>query len=158
LTNTHKQRWAHAFVLTLAAAAASCAAEPGWQAASISAGEFEDEVYPVLLRDCAFSTCHGAEERYFRIWGPGRVRLDPLSVTAFTAATADELTTSYQRTLSMVDAKDPSSSLLLRKPLATAAGGAGHLGADKLGRNVYRSVDDHGYLVLSRWVYSVVRQ
>ena len=119
---------------------------------------FEDEVYPVLIRDCAFSTCHGAEERFFRIWGPGRVRLDPLSTTAFTAATQEELDNSYQRATSMIDAKQPSRSLLLRKPLATAAGGAGHLGADQFGRNVYRSVDDEGYLVLSRWVYGVVRQ
>jgi hypothetical protein len=139
-------------------ALASCAAEPGWQAASISASVFEDEVYPVLIRDCAFSTCHGAEERFFRIWGPGRVRLDPLSVTAFTPATPDEITNSYQRAMSMIDAKEPGRSLLLRKPLAAAAGGAGHLGVDRFGRNVYRSVDDQGYLVLSRWVFSVTRQ
>ena len=147
-----------AALLLLAAAAGSCAAEPGWQAASISTSVFEEEVYPVLIRDCAFSTCHGAQERFFRVWGPGRSRLDPLRATAFTPATSEEIQSSLQRTMSMVDAQEPSRSLLLRKPLATAAGGAGHLGADRFGRNVYRSVDDEGYLVLSRWVYSVVRQ
>ena len=147
-----------ATVLVFLAAAAGCAPEPGWQAASISATVFEAEVYPILLRDCAFSACHGAEERFFRLWGPGRARLDPFATTAFSEATPEEIGNSFQRAMSMIDAKEPSRSLLLRKPLATAAGGAGHLGADKFGRNVYRSVDDEGYLLLSRWVYSVVRQ
>ena len=36
---------------------------------------FQREVYPVLLRDCAFSQCHGSGDRFFRVWGPGRERL-----------------------------------------------------------------------------------
>jgi hypothetical protein len=54
----------------------------------------------------------------------------------------------------MIDKADPASSLLLRKPLAVEAGGAGHLGVDKYGRNVYRTAQDTGYLVLARWVMS----
>jgi hypothetical protein len=43
---------------------------------------------------------------------------------------------------------------LLQKPLAIAAGGSGHLGVDKYGRDVYRTAQDSGYVVLARWVYS----
>jgi hypothetical protein len=61
----------------------------------------------------------------------------------------------YQRAVSFVDGNDPRRSLILKKPLAVEAGGAGHLGVDKFGRNVYRTTDSPGYLTLARWVYSV---
>jgi hypothetical protein len=132
----------------------ACAADPGWTTANLSDTEFKDEVYPVLIRDCAFQACHGAEGRFFRVWGPGRARLNPARSSAFDEATMDEINQSYQRAVGMIDRKDPTRSLLLRKALAQGAGGAGHLGADKFGRNVYRTVDDQGYLVLSRWAFS----
>ena len=37
----------------------------------------------------------------------------------------------------MIDAKHPQQSLLLRKPLATKAGGSGHKGTDAYGRRVW---------------------
>jgi hypothetical protein len=43
---------------------------------------------------------------------------------------------------------------LLRKPLAVASGGAGHLGVDRYGRDIYRTAEDSGYLALARWVYT----
>ena len=139
--------------VVLAALLEACQADPGWEAANLSSSTFKNEVYPVLIRDCAFQACHGAEGRFFRVWGPGRSRLNPLS-NAFSDATSDEIMQSYTRARSMVDHSDPAKSLLLRKALATEAGGAGHLGADKFGRNVYRSVDDEGYIKISRWVFS----
>jgi hypothetical protein len=145
-------------MLLLVAGVCACAQEPGWQMPNISMTTFEDDVYPVLIRDCAFHTCHGAEERFFRVWGPGRVRLDPTMQTASDPATDREITESYNRALSLIDTKDPRRSLLLRKPLATEAGGAGHLGADKFGRNLYRSVDSDGYVKLSRWVFSLTKE
>ena len=135
-------------------ALSACSTGPGWTTAALSVTDFKDEVYPVLIRDCAFQACHGAEGRFFRVWGPGRTRLTPLLSNAFSEATGDEINRSYERAVSMVDHADPAQSLLLRKALATEAGGSGHLGADKFGRNVYRTVDDAGYLTLSRWVYS----
>ena len=130
-----------------------CARDPGWDAPALNVSSFSDEVYPVLVRDCGFHTCHGSESRFFRVWGAGRTRLDPSRSSALDPATAAEINASYQRALSMVDATDRTRSLLLRKPLASAAGGAGHLGADRYGRNVYRSRDDQGYLILSRWIF-----
>lgn len=143
-------------LIALAAAClTACAEEPGWETANLSLSTFEDEVYPVLIRDCSFQTCHGGASRFFRVFGPGRVRYR--NINAFDPVTREEIEISYRRTVAMVDARNPEDSLLLRKPLAVSAGGAGHLGADRFGRNVYRSVDDPGYIALSRWVFSATR-
>lgn len=117
--------------------------------------EFRDfqAVYPVLLRDCGFHACHGAPERFFRVVGPGRVRLDADS-EAFDGATGDEASASYESALTMLDAEHPERSLLLKKPLAIEAGGASHGGNDAFGRNVYRTAHDEGYLAISRFVFA----
>jgi hypothetical protein len=117
---------------------------------------FQREVYPVLLRDCGFPACHGAKERFFRVWGPGRSRLptDKGLPEAFDLPTGDELSATYALAQSMIDGEHPSKSLLLRKPLAVAAGGAGHLGVDGYGRDIYRTQEDAGFLALARWVYA----
>lgn len=151
--------------LALASGLAACAGETapgdqdqdGWALPMIGSGAFERDVYPVLLRDCGFHTCHGSDQRYFRVWGPGRMRLDPMSA-ALDPRTKAEVTTSYDNAVGFIDPVDPKRSLLLRKPLATAAGGSGHLGADKFGRNVYRTTDSPGYLTLSRWAFTVNEQ
>lgn len=116
---------------------------------------FGRDVYPLLLRDCAFSTCHGKDERFFRIVGPGRVRLDPSSKPE-DPATLPELLMTYERARDMLatDAR-AQDSLLLRKPLEASAGGQGHLGADDFGRNVYASQADPRYALLLRWAMSV---
>lgn len=111
------------------------------------------ELYPVLLRDCAFHACHGGATRFFGVWGPGRERLDP-HTAAFDGVTGAEASASFQRALSMVDGEHPDRSLLLRKPLAVAAGGSSHGGVDAFGRNVYRTVNDEGYRAIERWVLS----
>ncbi len=119
--------------------------------------QFQREVYPVLLRDCGFPDCHGSEQRFFRVYGPGRTRLAKSDGTvpgAFDVPTSDEVSSSYAMALSMVDDADPGLSELLRKPLAVEAGGAGHQGVDKYGRDVYRTADDNGYVALARWVFS----
>jgi hypothetical protein len=117
---------------------------------------FQRQVYPVLLRDCGFPACHGAPQRFFRVWGPGRVRLPGTMGTpgAFDLPTVDEISATYSLALSMIDVEQPGRSALLRKPLAIAAGGAGHLGTDKHGRDVYRTVQDGGYRALAQWVLS----
>lgn len=118
--------------------------------------EFQRDVYPVLLRDCAFSNCHGDPKRFFRVFGPGRRRLPGKEGTpeAFDLPTVGEIATTYQLALSMIDEADPGHSRVLQKPLAIAAGGIGHEGVDKYGRDVYRTAQDNGYVVLARWVFS----
>jgi len=113
-------------------------ADPGQDVALPSPDRevFDTQVWPVLVRDCGFSTCHGSEERFFRVVGPGHARLDPATPMS-DPVTEAELELSYQRARSMLNAREPGNSLLLRKPLAVAAGGAGHEGTDVFGRDVF---------------------
>jgi len=112
--------------------------------------EFAADVYPILLRDCGSSGCHGASERFFRVVGPGRTRLSP-EQAPLDPATAQEILESYRRARAMLEPDSGDLPLLLRKPLALAAGGATHGGHDVFGRNVYASRDDANYRVLERW-------
>jgi hypothetical protein len=137
--------------LALGALLLGCEAAPEpWQAADVEFRDFQ-AVFPVLMRDCGFHTCHGSDERFFRLYGPGRARLDS-DTSAFDPLTGDEASASFQSARSFLNAAEPEQSLLLRKPLAVAAGGAGHEGVDPFGRNVYRSKDDSGYQALANWV------
>ena len=124
----------------------------GFELAETSRPQFEKEVYPVLLRDCAFHNCHGGEKRFFRVWGSARARLDE-HTKALAETQPMEIELSYTRALAMIDVDDPGASELLRKPLAPALGGAGHLGTDMFGRNVFEALDDPDYLVLATWVF-----
>jgi hypothetical protein len=72
----------------------------------------------------------------------------------FDVPTSGEQSASYTLALSMLEERDITQSLLLRKPLAVEAGGAGHFGTDIYGRDVYRTTQDSGYVVLARWVLS----
>jgi hypothetical protein len=124
------------------------------------AKSFESEVYPLLLRDCAFSECHGAEGRFFRVYGPGRTRISPpgQEVLPYDPVTSQEIDQTYGRARSMLSSRDGiEQSLLLRKPLARAAGGAGHKGEDSWGRNVYATRDDPAYVVLSKWALTAAQ-
>lgn len=150
-----------AFALALAVGCASCAEtgnNPEDPTASVRRdfGTFRTDVYPVLLRDCGFPACHGDSARFFHVWGPGRVRIagDLGLPEAFDLPTGNEIGTTLELARAMIDPDDPERSPLLRKPLAVAAGGAGHLGVDKYGRDVYRTTEDEGYVVLRAWVTS----
>jgi hypothetical protein len=117
---------------------------------------FDATVWPILVRDCGFSECHGSAHRFFRVVGPGHARLDP--ATRMTEpVTAAELQLSYDRARSMIDARHPERSLLLTKPLDVSAGGAGHEGVDRFGLDVYRSVADPSYQVLRSWVLGTLQ-
>ena len=123
-------------------------------APSPSLALFEREVYPQLLRDCAFSDCHGKAERFFQVYGPGRTRLLANTLPG-DPPTPDELMRSYDRARAMLaSSARPEDSLLLRKPLESSQGGQGHKGNDSLGRNVYRYREDPSYALLLRWASS----
>jgi hypothetical protein len=143
-----------AVALGLALACISCQPmESSWsgEIGVAEQAQFEREVYPVLLRDCAYSECHGAPQRYFQIYGPGRTRLEPKKGVDMLA---EERRVSYERALSMLitDGSQPvESSPLLVKPLEVGLGGAHHGGRDVFGRNVYRSTSDPAFMTLVRW-------
>lgn len=111
---------------------------------------FAREVYPVLLRDCGSSTCHGASARFFHVVGPGRTRLSD-SQEPLDPVTALETLESYRRTRAMLERDTTGLPLLLRKPLELGAGGASHGGRDAYGRNVYASKQDPNYRIIERW-------
>ena len=123
--------------------------QKGWEAAGID-HDF-NEVYPILIRDCGFHTCHGSEERMFRVYGPGRARLSN-DLRAYEAVTGDELSLSFSIALSMIDTEHPERSLILTKPLALEAGGAAHGGIDDFGRKRLPHDANEGYLAIKRFV------
>jgi len=112
---------------------------------------FLEDVYPVLLTNCGFPACHGNAARFFVVYGPGRARLDA-ATDIMADVTAAELALSYTRARSMLIAPGgPTSSLLLRKPLAVSAGGAAHAGDDAWGSAVIQSKRDPRYEALFFW-------
>jgi hypothetical protein len=141
---------------------AACGGEPGWsgQLAVADMALFQSTAYPVLMRDCAFSECHGSGHRFFQVYGPGRTRL-PATTKTDDPVTATELQVSYQYAVSMLatdgDA-NVATSLLLKKPLEAQNGGVGHRGVDDFGRNVYASAQVPGYQALLRWAQTAGRQ
>jgi len=142
-------RWAPLFLASLLAACVSPVEESN--PPPVDACAFERDVYPVLARDCGFPACHGSETRGLQVWAPGRTRLDP--ATPQTAlVTPEEIARTFDRTRSMLGgARTPEESLLLRKPLAIDAGGAGHMGRDSAGRDIYLSVEAPGYVAIETW-------
>jgi hypothetical protein len=107
---------------------------------------FVRETYPLLLENCAFSTCHGDSVRFFQVYGPGRARLDPATTKPLDPMNLPEILHSYQRTRSMLGTStDVERSLLLSKPLQSEQGGQGHRGLDSLGHNVFSSKLDPRY-------------
>jgi hypothetical protein len=78
--------------------------------------------------------------------------------SAFDLPTAREVSITSSLALSMIDEHEPTKSILLRKPLSVEAGGAGHLGVDKYGRDVYRTKQDSGYVTIARWVLSTSQE
>jgi hypothetical protein len=117
--------------------------------------QFVDEVYPVLLRDCAFSSCHGSRDRFLQVLGPGRPRLDPDTTEVADPMLYEEVLFSYERARSMLaTGATATQSLLLLKPLEFSAGGQGHRGADDYGRNVFRSKREPGIQTFLQWAYS----
>lgn len=109
--------------------------------------DFRATIYPLLLRDCGLSRCHGDPKRFFAIWGPGRRRLEPDIDGPFDPPTEDEVWRSYERTRSaLTHDGELADSPLLRKPLE----GHEHGGEDVWGRNLWPS-DDPRWRTLAYW-------
>lgn len=107
---------------------------------------FRRTVYPVLLRDCAFSGCHGDPRRPLFVAGPGRVRLDP-DMDLYEPPTAEEVDRAYDRARALLLREGDEPPPLLHKPGPEAA----HVGRDAAGDNVYMHDDDPGLLALRAW-------
>lgn len=109
---------------------------------------YEAEVQPILVARCGNPTCHGRPERPFSIYGPERYREDPARTFLQEPLTDDEVAANYARACAFslgIDA--PTECLLLRKPLAVTAGGAGHVGGE-----LWASPDDPEYRTVEAWL------
>lgn len=151
--------WPAYLFVSLLLAAAACSTETDAAATPAPVPDravFELDVYPMLLRDCGFSECHGAEHRFFQVFGPGRSRLDGHPSDPDLAPRERQLT--YDRARSMLVAASGGSvfeSPLLTKPLELGAGGATHGGVDHFGRNVFQTATDPRFTLLWQWAISV---
>src|SRR6201999_2152073 len=120
-------------LVMLALAAGGCSGPDFKQPATYAMGdlnEFTNVVLPILTRDCGFQACHGSAERFFRVYGLGRTRIDTGAVSCmndspppcyYDQLTGGERDYSLQLAQSFVDPANPGDSLLLRKPLAVEA-------------------------------------
>ena len=95
-------------------------------------------VQPVLIRRCSFLACHGNPQHAFRVYSPGKLRLndDGTRNGRDSTLTNDESDRNFQSASGLVLTATPEERampnvqkiLLLGKPLARRAGGAEHHG------------------------------
>lgn len=107
---------------------------------------FRETVYPVLLRDCAFSGCHGDPRRPLFVAGPGRVRL-AAEMDLYEPPTAEEVDRAYDRARALLLAEGDEPPPLVHKPGPTAA----HAGRDAAGDNLYMDAEEPALLALRAW-------
>lgn len=117
---------------------------------------FAAEAQPVLDRACADPGCHGNAERPLALYSPGRRRADPVRTFLDEPLDDAELLANARAVAAfaldpMLDGAPLDECLVLRKPLAVAAGGAGHEGGA-----VFDGRDDDGYLGLRAFLTTLV--
>jgi hypothetical protein len=114
---------------------------------------FDCRVQPVLTKLCSALACHGDAKRYFKVFARNRLRITGDETQRNVFLRAEERQHNYNAARAFVDREAPARSLLLRKPLDEAAGGAFHIGATlyKSG-DVFAAADDPDYQVLAQWI------
>lgn len=143
-------------LLTLAAlAAGGCAVDnPAAARPALDEAMFACRVEPVLVERCGFPSCHGAPGRTFRVYGPGRTRLDPAATEPRAPLTDDEHRANLRSALGFAGpAAGYDEPLLVEKGLAERLGGAFH-GATRMfgGRSPFQDEDDPGLAALRVWL------
>lgn len=114
---------------------------------------FRCEVQPLMTRSCGAFACHGDGERYMRIFGRNRLRLDGDESTRNALMSDAERAHNFDAVRAYVDASSPADSLLLNKALDEDAGGYYHGGATEFDRgDVFLSTDDPDYQTLLAWI------
>lgn len=114
---------------------------------------FRCRVQPVLTRSCSAFACHGDGRRFFRVFARNRLRLGGTEAERNAFLRADERAYNFDSARAVVNAADPSQSLLLRKPLETTAGGYYHGATLRGTSDVFAGEDDPDFKVLSAWVH-----
>ncbi len=115
---------------------------------------YAQDVQPIFVERCGNPTCHGRPERPFSVYGPERYRVDPARTFLDEPLSEHELLANYESACAFsLRATDPTTCLLLSKPLAVHAGGAGHLGGD-----VWVDRDELEYRIVEDWLETARRE
>lgn len=123
------------------------------RAAALDREYFRCNVQPVLAARCAFPACHGTRVRPLAIYAPGRERYQVGWDRPTEPITQFELDTNFGIASGFTTTTSTGEPWLVSKPLATAAGGYYHRGADLFGReDVFLTKDDRGYQMLESWI------
>lgn len=139
-------------VVLVAASAFPCGTPPpSTQIPVLDQAAFEAQVEPELLASCAYSGCHGAPLRPMRLFSPAGERI-AMGLTSNTPLTQEEHRANFIAASAVAAPSSAPLPDLLRKPLQEEAGGAGHGGVDRYGRNIYATKDDARWRVLEQWV------
>jgi len=114
---------------------------------------FDCKVQPVLTKSCGALACHGDPLRFFHLFSRNRNRLDPDPMQLNALMTTAERDHNFAAALAVIDADNTDKSEILLKPLAEAAGGWYHEGAELYkGGDVFTAKDDPDYQVLTDWI------
>ena len=132
----------------------ACAVEnPPAQPPALDREYFRCNVQPVLAARCAFPACHATRTRPLAIYAPGRERFQVGWDRPTEPITAAELDANFGAASGFATATATGDPWLLVKPLATAAGGYYHRGADLFGdENVFVTKGDPGYQIVASWI------
>lgn len=114
---------------------------------------FRCEVQPVLASSCAFTACHGNEERPLTLYAEQRFRLGVPWEFFGVPLTEEELAANLRTVRGFVARDSTEPDLLSEKPLDTRAGGLFHRGRDLYGDDdVFLSQDDVRYRALRAFI------
>jgi len=106
---------------------------------------YASEVHPILEARCATLDCHGVDDRPLRLYAETGLRLQ--GDLRDQPVQADELTADVRAIEAIDPGAEPADSLMIRKPLAEAAGGVFHEGGD-----LWTSKDDPQLLCVLAWL------
>jgi len=128
----------------------SCIEGPGEVRLEMPANftNYKERIQPEMAASCANPSCHGTPARPMELYAVRQHRFDPDQVYADTQLTELELWMNFQRICGFVVEVDaPADCEVLQKPLATEAGGAGHVGGAQ-----YDDTDHPAYQLLLEWL------
>jgi hypothetical protein len=154
--NTASQHIHAALHIALLGSLIGCAPLPDPEPMPVGdAATFAATVQPVVDERCATPSCHGRPERPLSLFSPLHYRRDPARTFLDEPLDADELDANVRRTCAFTldllrEHEAVDACLVLRKPLAVAAGGARHEGGE-----IFRAVDDRDYRTLRAWLATV---
>lgn len=135
-------------VLAIALLTSSCGPAVGSEPLPMGdLASFEREVEPHLVERCASGGCHGRAERPLSLYAPGAYRDDPSRLFLDEPLTRAELEENARRVSAFALTEHARDSLVVRKPLALAAGGVWHGGGD-----VFLDDTDPACGALVRWL------